>query len=244
MRSSWLASATKRRSRSRPASRRSSISLSVSPRRATSSCAAAAEGARRRRRRDLAGSAPHRLHGPQRRGGDAIAEPATRAAARAGRAIRSCVSKRVERLVAVLERRADQDARDRSRRATGAATSRAGASRRRRPRRSARRRSARLRALAARRRVSSWDRAGVADGARSIDPCRIDHLRETVLVSDESRDPRRRAGAARRSARPTRRCGPAGRSFDSLVERRRRAAGRETPRAPRARPPSRRAKRA
>ena len=104
VRSSWLASATKRRSRSSPSSIRASISFSVRPSRDTSS-SAAGTGRRssERRGRDLRGPAAHRLDRAQR--APASRYPPSEARSNAtGPPTRNAACRLVERLVAVLER--------------------------------------------------------------------------------------------------------------------------------------------
>ena len=74
VRSSWLASATKPRSRSMAASSRASIALSVSPSRPISSSAGGSGSRSPGLSSLIAGGLPaHRLDGPQRGGGDRVA---------------------------------------------------------------------------------------------------------------------------------------------------------------------------
>ena len=109
VRSSWLASATKRRSRSNEPRRRSSISLSVSPSRRISSWAAGSGSRSSRLPSDTSLRAPaHRLDRSEARAGQQVADPG-----RQQHGDRAADQERVhetgERLVAILSDANDDD---------------------------------------------------------------------------------------------------------------------------------------
>ena len=109
VRSSWLASATKRRSRSNERPRRSSISLSVSPSRRISSCAAGSGSRSSARLSETSLRAPaHRLDRAQPGGGQRVAEQG-RDEDGDGTAEGERRHEVAQRLVAVVERLADRD---------------------------------------------------------------------------------------------------------------------------------------